>query len=215
MPTPARPLLQRLAMLGAASVFLGLVLWASLALDQIVYKQIYAENILRRDWARMFRVCGYLPVWLLGAAAMWMLDSAGRRATAWASVRRGAWLASNTLLTGALAELLKLIVRRERPDSHGGAYMFRPFQGEWWSTSDLGFPSSHAAVAFAAACALTALFPRAWPVWLILALGCASTRILDRAHFLSDCAGSAVLSVGVAAVLMPCFAAANRRAAAR
>jgi len=41
-------------------------------------------------------------------------------------------------------------------------------------------------VAFAAATALAHLFPRAKWVWFALAAGCAATRIIAHAHFLSD-----------------------------
>jgi membrane-associated phospholipid phosphatase len=41
-------------------------------------------------------------------------------------------------------------------------------------------------VAFGAATALARLFPRAKWVWFLLAAGCGATRILSRAHFLSD-----------------------------
>ena len=41
---------------------------------------------------------------------------------------------------------------------------------------------------------LCRLWPRAWPVWIGLGVGCALTRVQAHAHFLSD-----VVTAGVAA----------------
>ena len=43
--------------------------------------------------------------------------------------------------------------------------------------------------------------PRARWIWLSLATGCAVTRVLQGAHFLSDVYLSAVVSFGVVAIL--------------
>lgn len=237
MPDAKRPnLLVRLSGFGAAAVALAALLWLAHALDAVTLAHLHADNPLRRDWARMFRVCGYLPVWLLAAAALWMLDAVPKRALTWPSIRRAVWLAANPALTGLLCEAMKLAVRRERPadiapagglpeaaaDAAAGGtgpamYTFRPWSAEsgdaeWWSSSGLGFPSSHVGVAAGAAVALICLFPRAWPVWLALPVGCALTRLLDRAHYLSDCVGAIVAAILVAAILMPIFKNANKHA---
>ncbi|MFM9958382.1 MAG: phosphatase PAP2 family protein [Phycisphaerales bacterium] len=231
--------LKRISAYAAAGMVLALALWLAHSLDAAAYQLVHTENVLRRDWARMFRVCGYLPVWLLAAAALWMLDAGpkrppGREALSWSSIRRAAWLAVNPALTGLVCEVLKITVRRERPADEspaGGAaadaaaggtgpamYTFRPWAGaegqDWWSSGGLGFPSSHVGVAAGAAAALICLFPRAWPVWVALPIGCALTRLLDRAHYLSDCVGAMVAAIVVAAVLMPVFRGVNHRHAA-
>lgn len=73
-------------------------------------------------------------------------------------------------LSGGLAEILKLTFRRERP-SELGAYVFRSLSDRPWSSSGLGLPSSHAAVAFGGSMALMILFPRLrWPA-LVMAMG--------------------------------------------
>jgi membrane-associated phospholipid phosphatase len=69
------------------------------------------------------------------------------------------------------------------------------------STSGLALPSSHALVAFAAAAMLARLYPRARWLWYALAAGCALTRVLARAHFLSDVTLAAIIGWAVAAVL--------------
>ena len=88
-------------------------------------------------------------------------------------------------LSGLLAELLKLIVHRERPTTLEH-YVFRNITEHTWSTSGLGLPSSHAAVAFGGTFALIALFPQLrWPA-LLMATGCVITRVAMGAHFPSD-----------------------------
>jgi membrane-associated phospholipid phosphatase len=59
-------------------------------------------------------------------------------------------------------------------------------------------PSSHAIIAFAAAAALTELFPAAAIVWYGLAVGCAVTRVLSGAHFVSDAIVGALLGIVIA-----------------
>ena len=73
-----------------------------------------------------------------------------------------------------------------------GEYFFRPFSESSFSTSGLALPSSHALVAFSGAFILCRLYPRAWPVWVLLAAGCALTRVQAHAHFLSDVTVAAV-----------------------
>lgn len=99
------------------------------------------------------------------------------------------------LLAGLLAELCKGLARRQRPlvaiDEHGsgGWFMFR-----WWwdgplDWRNLGFGSSHAAVAMGLALALGGLCPRAtWvrALFVLVALGVGYSRMLCGAHFLSD-----------------------------
>jgi membrane-associated phospholipid phosphatase len=65
-------------------------------------------------------------------------------------------------------------------------HAFRPWDERTWSGAGLAFPSSHAAVAFGGAAILARLYPRARWVGYTLAVGCAATRVLARAHFLSD-----------------------------
>jgi membrane-associated phospholipid phosphatase len=62
-------------------------------------------------------------------------------------------------------------------------------------------PSSHVLVAFAAATVLARLFPRAWGLWYLLAAGCAVTRVLAMAHFLSDTVVAALVGYVVGVLL--------------
>jgi undecaprenyl-diphosphatase len=124
----------------------------------------------------------------------------------WLEIRaRRAWiLLASPAIAGAAAELIKLLVRRERPDLHAGAYFFRSFGERPLDTHDIGFPSSHVMVAFAGAAALARLYPRAGAIAFALALGCAVTRVLAQAHFASD-----VVAGGIAGWALGAFLSRN------
>jgi membrane-associated phospholipid phosphatase len=90
------------------------------------------------------------------------------------------------LLAGGAAELLKPLVGRYKPEETDGWYALSPLRDRIGDWSDLGMASSHTAVAFAAAFALSCLIPRATPLFILGAVGCAMTRLLAGGHFLSD-----------------------------
>jgi membrane-associated phospholipid phosphatase len=161
---------------------LGITLVATaltLLVDRWVYVNVQNPSVYDHDWGRLLRVMGFAGTWI--AIAAFVRLHGGANAT------RRAWLVFwSPVVAGAIAELLKIAVRRERPAIHDGFYGFRPFDERTWSAAGLAFPSSHAAVAFGGAAMLARLYPRARWVGYTLAAGCALTRILARAHFVSD-----------------------------
>jgi undecaprenyl-diphosphatase len=143
-------------------------------------------------------VCGSLVLWAPLALSVWL----EARARAPDRARRaGLLLLGGPLAAGATAEVIKLLVRRERPGLHDGAYVFRAFGDRPFYTGDIGFPSSHAMVAFAGAAVLARLFPRTGPVVYLLAAGCGLTRILAHAHFASDVVAGAIAGWAMVALL--------------
>jgi membrane-associated phospholipid phosphatase len=179
-----------LLLLGAAT----LVLVASLA-DSWAYTHFFTPGVDSHDWGRLLRVMGFLPLW-------WVVGTATGLSHSSSGSRRGALLLmAAPTLAGALDEILKLLVRRERPGPNDGEYVFRSFTDRPFSTRGLGMPSSHAIVAFAAATILSRLWPRARPIWYGLAAGCALTRVMSRAHFLSDVVVGALAGWAVASLL--------------
>ena len=165
---------------------------AAMLLDQWAYHHINYSAVYDHGAGRMFRTMGFWPFWLLAAAA---LALAGGRA-------RVAWLLALVPgVSGLVGELLKMLIRRERPGLHDGAYVFRPFGDQPFATSRFGLPSSEVMVAFGAAWLLCRVYPRAWPVWLGLAAGCAVTRLMVQAHFLSDVTTGAVSAWAVVALM--------------
>lgn len=161
-------------------------------LDFPAWKALYRDGVYDNDLGRLFRVIGYLPLWLLLGFGFW-LQTRNRR--------RGLMIALVPALGGIVAEAMKILLRRERPKLHDGQYFFRPFSDQFWYTRDIGLPSSHALVAFSGAWLLCRIWPRAWPVWLFLAGGCALTRVQSQAHFLSDVTVAAVAAYWVVALV--------------
>jgi membrane-associated phospholipid phosphatase len=175
-----------------AIVLIGL----SLLADSWVAEHVRFARVYETDWGRMLRTFGYLPFWMLAAIALALHDRESRE---W--WRRGALLLAAPAVAGIVGELLKITVRRMRPPAMGSAYAFRAFSDHPFSSRGLGFPSSHAVVAFGAAAILSRLFPRACVVWYAAAVGCAVSRLLAHAHYLSDVVAAALIGIAVAALL--------------
>lgn len=160
--------------------------------DRWAFAHLVSPSVYDHDLGRMLRTIGYFPFWVVAGLALW-LQSRNRR--------HGLLLALTPGVAGLVDELLKILSQRERPAMNHGDYVFRGFTGQWWKTADIGLPSSHAMVAFAGAWILCRLYPRASAVWLVLAAGCAITRVEAQAHFLSDVTVAAVAGVVVAEIL--------------
>ncbi len=166
-------------LIGCVVVFGALPMLA----DKFVYDHLYHAKLYDLDWARFLRLMGWLPTWGIVALVLWLHE---RPEAAQRAATRAWYLITAPLAGGLLAEILKLLLRRERPAVMDGLYSFRPWSEHPFSTSGLAWPSSHTMVAFAAATALARLFPRAQWVFYTLAAGCAFTRVAAHAHFLSD-----------------------------
>jgi membrane-associated phospholipid phosphatase len=178
----------------------AVVLSVATLLDGWAYANLVDPRIYERDWGRLLRVIGYLPLWILMAAAL-VLHDRGEQPRGIPVWRRGALLFGAALTGGVAAEVLKLLLRRERPRLTDGEYFFRAFGDRPFHSGGIGLPSSHTLVAFAAAAMLARLFPRAAPVWYLLASGCALTRVMTRAHFLSDVTLAALVGWAIVALI--------------
>ncbi len=181
----------------------GLLLVAHLV-DGWAYRQFVNPEVYDRDWGKLLRVMGYLPTWLLAATAMALVHT-GRRPALWSGhpLRPAALLALGPTLAGIGAEVLKIVIRRQRPSAGEAEYLFRAWSDETFATAGLGAPSSHATVAFAAAFVLCRLYPRASPIWLLLAVGCALTRVLHQVHFVSDVVLGGILAYVIVWLIWP------------
>jgi len=158
------------------------------------------------DLGRLLRILGFLPTWIIVAAALVMQDWPLRAANGTREAfRRGMLVVGSAALAGGAAEILKILIRRQRPGDEATGYVFRAWSDRTFSTSGLGIPSSHVAVAFGALAMLSLLFPRARPAWFALAAGCAFSRVAAHAHFLSDATAAAILGMAVAALLWKRF----------
>ena len=152
-----------------------------------------------RDWYRTFRVIGSLWLWAMVAGALALADAGTPR------IGHAARIFVSAALAGLFAEVVKLFFGRERPIDNSaldGEYVYK---GLWERFTDPahGMPSSHVAVAFGGAVALAYLFPRITPVVVAAAVGCAMTRLVTGAHFLTDVSVGALLGYTSARLLRP------------
>lgn len=181
-------------------------------LDEPAYQALYNPRAELHDWYQALRALGYMPTWIAFGVVVLAADLGSLPArldiTGW--WRRGAALILTPLAAGGIAELLKLLVGRERPAPlveglrvYQG-HIFKPWDpsaGLWGGLTDssnLGLPSSHAAVAIAGAFAIARVWPGALAPALFAALGCALTRLLHGAHFFSDVFAGALLGYALA-----------------
>lgn len=202
---------RRRALLIAGIVLLAMT--GSLVLDPIVLEWVRAHGRVghNSDLMRLLRVAGYAPAWGAIALGLVLID---RRARARGWWDRGAMLMLSVLGSAGFAELIKLVIRRERPGEAlaGGVFFeFRSFFDGPLSSSGIGFPSSHAAVAFGGAFMLARVAPGCGPVVIAWALGCGTSRVLASAHYTSDVVGAAVVGYACCALLW----AVRHRGAAR
>ncbi len=144
------------------------------------------------DWYKLLRIMGYAYTWLAVALVLILVDSGRQeddrptgRPLTW---KRGPFLVASILIAGGLAELIKLLTRRARPNLADPTELYNwiAWSAKGINTGDLALPSSHAAVAFAAAWAIGKLHPRTLPVGLCFAIGCGITRMLAGQHHASD-----------------------------
>jgi len=178
-------------------------------LDRTLFHTLYVgdgdnlKHLKNRDWYQLFRQLGYLPTWLIVAAAMALAGTPRVR-------RVGVLTALGAALGGAAAELAKIVLSRQRPINNGvddGAYVWGPpFELLYDKhAGNHGLASSHAGVAFGALCLLTLAFPRAAPLFIALALACGLSRMLAGAHFATDVFVAAAMSYALSALLFGRF----------
>ena len=164
-------------------------------LDQWGYHHAVVKNVYDQDWARLLRVMGFWPTWLTIAIAVFLQH----REVDVVAAKKYFWLiAGSPAVAGLLCEIMKLLIRRERPETADGEWSFRGWDDHPWSTAGLSTPSSHTMVAFAGATMLARIFPKARWVYYVLAWGCAATRVLSHAHYVSDVTFGALLGWAVA-----------------
>jgi membrane-associated phospholipid phosphatase len=187
------------------------LLFAAL-LDETVYGWLNVGDERRmpleaRDWYRTFRVAGTLYPWVLICGAIAVIRLGRTRAAAATrddNPGRALLVFLSAALSGGLAELLQMLVGRLRPDrALETGHAFRGLIARFRDTSALSFPSSHAAVAFGAAFALSRFWPGPGAVALIAAAACGLTRLLAGAHYLSDVVGGAFAGYACSLILVP------------
>jgi undecaprenyl-diphosphatase len=136
------------------------------------------------------------------------LSRVGTLGLVWIAVALGlavAWRRWGPLLLTVLAvaasegatQGLKAVFDVERPSARYAAP--RPLVP---APHDAAFPSGHAATSFAAATILTAALPRFAPLWFLLALAIAFSRVYVGVHYPLDIVGGAALGCAIALLLL-------------
>lgn len=143
------------------------------------------------DLSTLLRLAGYLPLWALVSLAIAAVDAPSGWRAIWS---RGGVLLLTVTIASVLAEIVKALVRRDRPSAALALSLFRPWRDSPYSSGGSGWPSSHTAVSFAAVFVLCRLYPRATPIWLLILIGCALSRFTYNLHFLTDVVGSAMVA---------------------
>lgn len=185
-------------------------------LDRLVWRTMTAADerwLESRDWYQLLRQLGYMPTWILVGVACGFADLYARRRGEPDRGPRSVMIILAPALAGTVAEILKRTIGRERPpafpvasDSNplpewpSAAYTYKDFLAGWVDDSNLGLPSSHAAVAFGALVLLGLMHRGARPIFWAVAAGCAASRVLAGAHWLSDVYAGGVIG-GVCAWL--------------
>ncbi|HVZ49889.1 MAG TPA: phosphatase PAP2 family protein [Gemmatimonadaceae bacterium] len=189
--------------------FAAVAFFVPMLADRWAYDHLHMADVYDRDWGRFLRELGWFPTWIAVSLGMWLAtrraatagaaspDATTEAVAMRASPRAAAYLFTAPAVSGIVCEILKLLIRRERPETGAGDYVFRAWSERTFSTAGLATPSSHTMVSFAAATALARIFPGTGGLWYLLATGTAITRVLAHAHFVSDVALGALLGWSV------------------
>jgi membrane-associated phospholipid phosphatase len=223
-PIALNPLRWLLVVLFVACLLLPLAHWIDA--DVVNALDSRATGIEGRDTYRLLRVLGSAYFWMLVFVVFVGEGFARRddpergmairdRAGLWS---RGLFVLISAMGSGLLAEVVKLVVRRGRPDEllNRDATLSltdpRTFDhvsmwpgttmGNFWDAGDLGMASSHAATAFGGMLALGVMWPRWRWVLLVLAGLSAYTRLQSRDHYVSDLVGGVMCAAVVVGALV-------------
>lgn len=182
-----------------AAAMTALVVWATSSLDHAAFQVLYMPEAARHWGVRGVKWMGTLTPWIVVALILLGVDGfrarlpAPERAVAPWRWQRGATLLASGVGGGALAEILKIVFRRERPVYHDGLQMLRSIGDRPFYSGGLDLPSSHVGVAFGMCCALSFMFPPARFPALLLASCVGVARMVEGSHSLSGVAlGAAV-----------------------
>jgi len=182
---------------------------ASMLLDSPIASAAKSAGVA--GWLRSSPVGTILKIpgeyWFTAALALFAMYFYARRPK-W---HGGAFVLICGLLSGVNG-LIKWIAGRARPfkmlaskqEADLAPFHFQPFYhgiNGLFGTSNLCFPSGHAALAFANAGAMAILFPRyRWAFYAVASLT-AAERFLETAHYFSDTVAAAALGIGGAHLL--------------
>lgn len=172
-------------------------------LDRSIWQSITIpkEDLPRltsKDWYQVMRQIGYLPTWLIVSGVIALVARHAQRRDWWMNA---AMIAVGAAASGAIAEILKVVVMRHRP-GEDGVYRFAWLLENFDKGPGFGMPSSHAAVAFGGAFAVSYLYRGTCWIMMPLAVGCGLSRMLAGAHFASDVYVAAMIGWAVSKLML-------------
>jgi membrane-associated phospholipid phosphatase len=152
-------------------------------------------------------------VWVLSASGVMVLLALGIRSLVPAGAMRALaarcaqvvmFIFLSVAAAGLVTTLLKWGIGRARPVHYEalGAFHFQPFTDDSFAS----FPSGHATTAGALFAALALLAPRYRNVFLVVAAGLASCRIVVGMHYLSDVVAGLAIGAWIAYFTASMFA---------
>jgi membrane-associated phospholipid phosphatase len=192
--------LQRARLVQAAVLAIAIISAATPAdemLHDFVFRHIVSHEA--RMLANGFTLLGTTEVATVGLLGLAVVGYRSADAAMWQAAVGGV---AGVLLAGLSTQVVKHVACRARPRLVDGWGVGAPTLPDapalrgffhWPCFGDSGyhgFPSGHAATAFAAAAALIGWVPSRWRGWLLgVAAGVGASRIVLNAHFLSDVLG--------------------------
>jgi len=162
----------------------------------VLLEETAYESLARPEWIdshvfHLARLAGFLPLYPL---LFFALRRAAPEPAPWWRERRSP-LVWAPLLAFAAAEVLKFLIRRERPGFEFEPLLFRGFADGLFETRNFGFPSTHTACAVAGAGVLCRSYPGARWFWVTWAAACGLSRIVARVHFATDVYGGMLVGL--------------------
>lgn len=161
----------------------ALVLLALVAVDRPVAQEVRQLHPGLQRTADALTHLGVSTWYLVGSAVFGLV-------ALWLGRQRlflvGLYAFTAIAASGIFINIVKLLLGRHRPNSIDNLdfYHFSPLLGFEYARQSM--PSGHATTAGALAMVLCVLLPRVWPVWLLLGVVIAFTRVLLNVHYVSD-----------------------------
>jgi len=207
--TAAHPYLWLLvSLLLTGTACLGLILYV----DRPVATWVSTLPGLYRHWFSLFGELGNSVYYLVPGPILYLLLrwAAARVKTAAVAARLDAWrqrilyLVATVLVSGLVADAIKIFCGRPRPKvffgQHLYSFSFFEISAKMWS-----FPSGHSTTIFAVATAGYLLMPRRRLLWFAPAALVAACRVLAGAHFTSDVVAGAFIGTVTSILLRDYF----------